>query len=156
MTDTVKNQGGGPSGGSTLRFYLSRDALRDAGDTSLGDRAVPELVPGASSAGSTSLTIPPGTGSGTYYLIAEADATGVVAEGQEGNNTNLVLVQVRLEVVVTPGTIDLATPPAAFTITGNGFATAGFGLPVVNFMRGGAPTPWWRYTAQRKALYGAV
>jgi subtilisin family serine protease len=147
VTDTVKNQGGGPSGGSTLRFYLSRDALRDAGDTSLGDRAVPELVPGASSAGSTSLTIPPGTGSGTYYLIAEADATGVVAEGQEGNNTNLVLVQVRLEVVVTPGTIDLATPPAAFTITGNGFATAGFGLPVVNFMRGGALIAQARATA---------
>src|SRR3989442_677976 len=33
-------------------------------------------------------------------------------------------------------TIDVATPPASFTITGNGFANRGFGLPVVNFMRG--------------------
>jgi subtilisin len=38
---------------------------------------------------------------------------------------------------ITPGTIDLASPPASFTITGNGFANAGFGLPVVNFVRDG-------------------
>src|SRR2546428_734626 len=37
---------------------------------------------------------------------------------------------------ITPNSIDLATPPASFTITGNGFANLGFGLPVVNFMRG--------------------
>src|SRR2546428_12275451 len=37
---------------------------------------------------------------------------------------------------ITPSSIDLATPPASFTITGNGFANLGFGLPVVNFMRG--------------------
>jgi len=36
---------------------------------------------------------------------------------------------------ITPSTIDLATPPASFTITGNGFANLGFGLPVVNFVR---------------------
>src|SRR2546426_6085685 len=30
----------------------------------------------------------------------------------------------------------LAPPPASFTITGNGFANLGFGLPMVNFMRG--------------------
>jgi hypothetical protein len=37
---------------------------------------------------------------------------------------------------ITPGSIDLATPPASFTIAGNGFANLGFGLPVVNFARG--------------------
>jgi hypothetical protein len=33
--------------------------------------------------------------------------------------------------------VDLASPPSSFTITGNGFANLGFGLPVVNFMRNG-------------------
>src|SRR3989441_5016549 len=37
---------------------------------------------------------------------------------------------------ITPSSTDLATPPASFTITGNGFANLGFGLPMVNFMRG--------------------
>jgi hypothetical protein len=37
---------------------------------------------------------------------------------------------------ITPSTVDLAAPPAGFTVTGNGFANLGFGLPVVNFTRG--------------------
>ena len=38
---------------------------------------------------------------------------------------------------ITPNPVDLATPPASFTITGSGFANLGFGLPVVNFVRNG-------------------
>src|SRR5207249_227324 len=37
---------------------------------------------------------------------------------------------------ITPSSIDLATPPASFTITGNDFASVGFGIPMTNFMRG--------------------
>jgi hypothetical protein len=37
---------------------------------------------------------------------------------------------------ISPNPIDLASPPASFTITGGGFANLGYGLPVVNFMRG--------------------
>ena len=29
-------------------------------------------------------------------------------------------------------------------------------MAATEFMRGAAPAPWWAYTAQRKALYGAV
>ena len=29
-------------------------------------------------------------------------------------------------------------------------------IAATEFMRGGDPKPWWTYTAQRKALYGAV
>lgn len=29
-------------------------------------------------------------------------------------------------------------------------------MAVTDFMRGAEPAPWWKYTAQRKALYGAV
>jgi hypothetical protein len=34
---------------------------------------------------------------------------------------------------ITPNPVDLASPPANFTITGGGFADLGFGLPVANF-----------------------
>src|SRR5437867_13448677 len=37
---------------------------------------------------------------------------------------------------ISPNAVDLASPPASFTITGNNLANLGFGLPVVNFMRG--------------------
>ena len=38
---------------------------------------------------------------------------------------------------ITPNPIDLASPPATFTIAGNGFTNLGFGLPVINFVRNG-------------------
>jgi hypothetical protein len=29
-------------------------------------------------------------------------------------------------------------------------------MAAIDFMRGAAPAPWWKYTAQRKLVYGAV
>ncbi|MEW6705813.1 MAG: helix-hairpin-helix domain-containing protein [Pseudomonadota bacterium] len=29
-------------------------------------------------------------------------------------------------------------------------------MAVTDFMRGAQPSPWWNYTAQRKALYGSI
>src|SRR4030095_8187808 len=39
---------------------------------------------------------------------------------------------------ITPNPVDLASPPASFTITGGGFANFGYGLSVVNFNRNGS------------------
>src|SRR5499433_242459 len=64
------------------------------------------------------------TSSTNYSLIGGVPLTVVDSTPAPGVNT------------VTPSTIDLATPPTSFTITGNGFANNGFGLPVVNFTRG--------------------
>jgi hypothetical protein len=38
---------------------------------------------------------------------------------------------------ISPNLIDLASAPASFTITGEGFGSSGFGLPVANFVSGG-------------------
>jgi subtilase family serine protease len=94
VADTTANQGGGAAGASTTRFYLSTNALLDSGDVPLGSRQVPSLAPAATSAGSTSLTIPAGTAPGRYFLIIAADADGTVAETQEGNNIGLAPIQV--------------------------------------------------------------
>jgi hypothetical protein len=48
---------------------------------------------------------------------------------------------------ITPSAIDLASPPVAFAITGSGFASSAFGLPVINFVRGGALVAQARATA---------
>jgi len=48
---------------------------------------------------------------------------------------------------ISPSSVDLASPPASFTITGNGFANLGFGLPVVNFVRGSTLLAQARATA---------
>ncbi len=96
------------SAASTTRFYLSVNATLDAADVLLtGGRSVPGLAAGATSAGSTTLTIPPATVTGTYYLIAKADGDAVVLETQESNNTTLRSLQVGGDLVVTAMTVPL-------------------------------------------------
>jgi subtilisin family serine protease len=147
VTDTVENRGALDAGATTLRFYLSSNSVLDPGDTLLGGREIPPLSVGAASSGSTALSVPAGKVSGTYHVIARADDDDTVAEGDEANNVRTVQVQVRVEVLVVPAVIDLATPPATFAITGIGFADVGFGLPVVNFVRGSALLAQARATA---------
>jgi subtilase family serine protease len=116
VTDTTRNLGAGTAVASTTRFYLSSDAVLDAADLALGSRAVPALAAGASSTGTTALTVPAGTATGVYYLIAQADADQVVAETSEANNTALTPVQVGPDLVVTALTVP-AGAGAGTTIT---------------------------------------
>jgi subtilase family serine protease len=100
VSDTTKNQGGGMAGASTTRFYLSTNTILDASDVLLGSRAVPALAVGATSSATTSLTIPAGTGTGNYYLIAQVDGNGAVPETQEANNTNARLIQIGADLTI--------------------------------------------------------
>ena len=87
ITDTIRNVGADLAGPSTIRFYLSVNTVFDASDIQLAaERAVGALAVNASETGTTSLALPPGV-SGSYYLLAVADATGTVAEAIETNNT---------------------------------------------------------------------
>ena len=86
VSDTTKNQGAGSADGSTTRFYLSTNSSLDGADVILGSRVVPPLAAGASNTGSTSLTVPAGTTTGSYFVIAQADTANVVLESTESNN----------------------------------------------------------------------
>ena len=87
VSDTTSNIGGGTAGASSTAFYFSVNATVDAGDVELASRPVPALGPGETNTGTVMVTLPPGLAQGTYHIIARADATGAVAEFQEGNNT---------------------------------------------------------------------
>jgi uncharacterized repeat protein (TIGR03803 family) len=87
VTDTVQNQGTIVSLASTTRYYFSIDSVHDAGDLLLtGNRAVPQLLPGATAGGTRTVTIPSTMPGGTYYLLACADATQKNVESDEANN----------------------------------------------------------------------
>jgi subtilisin family serine protease len=95
VTATVVNQGAGAAGASTVRFYLSTNVMFDAADIALTEtRAVPALAAGASSHGTTLVTIPAGTPAGTFFVLVRADADGGVPESVETNNTGLRAVQI--------------------------------------------------------------
>jgi len=91
VSDTTKNQGGGAAESSVTFFYLSANVLLDAPDVLIGNRAVGPLAAGASDSVTTTLTIPPDTPAGVYYVLAKADATGLVPETQESNNVKFNL-----------------------------------------------------------------
>ena len=91
LTDTTRNQGSAPAGSSSTRFYLSTDTQLTAGDTALGARAVPGIATGGTNSGTTTVTLPGGLATGTYYLLAQADANSEVPETIESNNTSSVL-----------------------------------------------------------------
>ena len=101
VTDTTTNQGTGTADASITSFYLSVNATLDASDVQLGNRSVSALAAGASSSGSSSFQIPTSTATGSYYVIAVADATSAVGETVETNNTKIALVRIGPDLVVT-------------------------------------------------------
>jgi subtilase family serine protease len=101
ISDTTRNAGGGTAEATTTRFYLSANSSWDAGDALLGARAVAALAPLATSTGSTSATIPAGTASGTYWIIARADADGTLAETRETNNQLTRTIQVGTDLAIS-------------------------------------------------------
>jgi uncharacterized delta-60 repeat protein len=102
ISDTTANlAASSPAGASTTRFYLSTNATLDAADVALGSRAVPALASGASSAGATLVTIPVGTATGTYNILAEVDGAHVLAEKNESNNLSTRILRVGPDLAAT-------------------------------------------------------
>jgi len=133
VTDTTRNAGGGEAPASTTRFYLSVNSGLDATDVAIGARTVPALAAGATSTGSTPVTVPSGTTAGTYYVLAQADAPGEVTETSETNNVGFATLRVGPDysvkaVTVSPsvagaGTEVVVTDTTANTGGGNAPAT---------------------------------
>lgn len=131
VTATTTNQGGGDAGASVTQFYLSTDVLLDAGDPLLGgSQAIAGLAAGTSSSGSTTITIPTGLASGSYYFFTKADAGNAVSETQETNNTTIKGVVIGPDLfassafVTSPSTPGSQTPVTE-TVTNQGGGTAG-------------------------------
>ncbi|KAA0255992.1 hypothetical protein FBQ97_13370 [Acidobacteria bacterium ACD] len=70
---------------SVTRDYLSFDRRASSDDAVLGERAVPPLSPGETSAGAPSFPVPD-LDAGVYWILACADAPGLVPELDETNN----------------------------------------------------------------------
>lgn len=109
VTETTKNQGVNSAGASTTRLYLSTNSTLDAADIVLGNRTVLALAPGATNSGSVSVTIPPGTATGTYSLIDQADADNVVPETNESNNKKTKSIQIGPDLIIS----SLSAPSSA-------------------------------------------
>jgi hypothetical protein len=141
--DEAMNQGSGASSvQSSTRFYLSLDAVKGSGDILLdGVRTVPPMPSGTTSGtAATMLTIPSGTPSGAYYLIACVDDLGEILEGNEGNNCLASVTTI--SVCVAPGYISV-TPWEDFSSSGpqgGPFSPSSTTYTLTN--PGGCPLDW--------------
>jgi subtilisin family serine protease len=117
ITDTVTNAGTGAAAASWTRYFLSADQVKDAGDVSVGVRAVPALLPTASSTGTVTVTLPATIAAGTYYVFACADVNQSLYESVETNNCARAALALSVGVAGPSGVPDLvvsavSNPPA--------------------------------------------
>lgn len=92
----VKNQGNADSGQFVDGIYLSEDQVITTNDTLRGIDRKPGLAAGdeiGMRSGPT-VTIPPGTAPGIYYIGILVDKDHVVTEADETNNTVIAMIYV--------------------------------------------------------------
>jgi hypothetical protein len=97
----------------TGRIYLSADAVCCSGDVQLDSYTeAAAIVAGSYADVSRTVTVPTGTAPGQYYLFANLDATGAVAESNEANNAKAQVGQLTVNAPPTP---DLTPSQVTFT-----------------------------------------
>ena len=110
VKDTVQNKGKAAAKPSTVRYYLSVNKKKDAGDIRLvGGRKVGRLKPNKKSKGSAKVGVPASMSAGAYKLIACADDRKVVKEKVETNNCRVALGKINITLPHVPDTM----PPGA-------------------------------------------
>ena len=114
LSATVRNQGNGASGSTTLRYYRSTNSTISSSDTEVGTDAVIGLAVSGTSAESISLTAP--SSAGTYYYGACVAA--VSGESSTQNNCSAA-VAVTVSAASAPGA------PTGLTATADGQTRVG-------------------------------
>jgi subtilase family serine protease len=150
VTDTARNAGNATAGASTTRYWLSVDAAWSSGDRLLrGSRAVVALAPGATASGTATATVPAGTPTGSYYLLACADDGKVVTESNEKDNCRASTTKVS---VTGPNLVEsaLANPPAAARIGGS-FSVSDTARNAGNASAGASTTRYYLSTDAAKS-----
>ncbi|HEY4799077.1 MAG TPA: CARDB domain-containing protein, partial [Bacteroidia bacterium] len=107
----IYNQGNTLAPSSNVGFYLSTDAIWDAGDVFLTSVAGSSLAGSTSSYRGASLNIPSGTTPGSYYILYFADYSNVVSEVNENNNVSA------LPFTVVAGYVDFVIQTPTITPT---------------------------------------
>ena len=154
LSATVRNDGSGAAGATTLRYYRSPDETITTSDAEVGTDAVAELSAAGSTSASVALTAP--ATPGTYYYGACVDA--VADESDTNNNCSTsVPVTVQQTVTVQQGDPDLTVPSAAVSDSGPAAgAPLTLSATVANGGGGGAEATTLRYYRSADAAITAA
>jgi subtilase family serine protease len=125
--DTTQNIGSGTAVASTTKYYLSKNGVYDAGDVYLGERTVPSLAGGASDTSGTTVTIPIGTVSGNWNIVAVADAGNVVVETYKTNNSSFRAIKIGPDLTVSAVTAPATAAKGSSITVGDTTQNSGIG-----------------------------
>ncbi|MBI2833266.1 MAG: sulfatase-like hydrolase/transferase, partial [Acidobacteria bacterium] len=99
--DTTKNAGPADAPPSSTRFYFSTNPLLDRFDTLMsGMHSVPSLAPAGTDSAVTLVTLPVSS-PGKWYVVAEADEPGAIAEAGEDDNTRTGVIYIGPDLIVS-------------------------------------------------------
>ncbi|MFK7797840.1 MAG: CARDB domain-containing protein [Aureispira sp.] len=77
-----------------VHYYLSKDALLDSSDVSLGSRSASWIAANWSVNITQNITIPASTDTGSYFILLIADENNFITETDETNNTALLAITI--------------------------------------------------------------
>jgi len=112
LSSSAKNVGTLSSPSFVIAFHLSSDSVYGGSDIAFTTtRSVASLGVGATSTASTTLTVPPTTPLGSYFICGFADSQSSVGESSETNNTRCTAssIQVSRPDLVMAGVSTTAT-----------------------------------------------
>lgn len=136
ISSAVTNGGDADAPASQVRFFLSSDVARDAGDALLGTAALPALAVGAGATASTTALVPPGAAPGAYHLLACPNDPEVFAETRQSGDC----AASEATVEVLPGYAAVVSPPLRADGS-SAFRASRGALPVkFTLTLGGTPT----------------
>ena len=115
LSATVRNQGGGRSSSTTLRYYLSTDETITTSDTEVGTDYVSRLDASETSEESARLSAP--SSEGTYYYGACVEAAS--GESDTGNNCSsaIAVTVIGPDLIVEPPSVSDSSPDAGAYFT---------------------------------------
>jgi len=113
VEEMTVNIGNRAVGASRTWYYLSVDAQRDATDVLIGERSVPPLDVNARDRTRVVLTLPDDLAAGDYHVIACADGPDEVAELDETNNCQPLILVVMPVMAVPPNQPPVCTQAQA-------------------------------------------
>jgi subtilase family serine protease len=88
ISDTVRNIGNRWADPSVVSFYFAANPSAPTAGTLIGARSVSGINGGSQyNSATTKFPIPDSTPTGTYYVCAASDSSGIVGELDESNNT---------------------------------------------------------------------
>jgi subtilase family serine protease len=90
----VNNIGVGPASISSVGYYLSTDPILSPNDILLGSTAASAVQAGYSTIVPGTLTVPPSTPSGRYYVLFVADYQNIVDDGNRNNNSTYTTISI--------------------------------------------------------------